>query len=126
MNICPDYTLAKEWPLTQEQNELIDFGIKRAQAVLSGQAGIGKTLAVVTMATHLMLKYRELFTVIICPPKALASFERELSEKLKVSYSIISTDKVELNKHSRYLIVSNTCMDKATPKIIKLAEHFKI
>ena len=41
MNItreCPDYTLAKDWPLTQEQNELIDFGIRRSQAVLSGQA----------------------------------------------------------------------------------------
>ena len=38
--VCRDYTLAKEWPLTQEQNELIDFGIRRANAVLSGQAGI--------------------------------------------------------------------------------------
>lgn len=35
---CPDYTLVKDWPLTEEQNELIGFGIKRANAVLSGQA----------------------------------------------------------------------------------------
>ena len=38
--VCQDYTIAKDWPLTQEQNELIEFGIKRSQAVLSGQAGI--------------------------------------------------------------------------------------
>ena len=38
--VCQDYTLAKEWPLTQDQNDLIDFGIRRANAVLSGQAGI--------------------------------------------------------------------------------------
>ena len=122
---CPDYTLAKEWPLTQDQNELIDFGIKRANAVLSGQAGIGKTLTVVTLATHLMVKYDNLFTIIICPPKALASFERELSEKLKVSYSIISTDKTVLNK-GRFLVISNTCLDKSISKIRELSQTFNL
>lgn len=125
METCPDYTLAKQWPLTQEQNELINFGIKRSCAVLSGQAGIGKTLAVVTLAAHLMINYKELYTVIICPPKALASFERELSEKLKVSYSIISTDKKILNK-GRFLVVSNTNIEKATPYILELYKKYKI
>lgn len=121
-----DYTLAKQWPLTQEQNDLIDFGISRANAVLSGQAGIGKTLAICTLVTHLMLKYKELYTVIICPPKALASFERELSEKMKVSYSIISTDKTILDPKGRFMVVSNTCLDKATPKILEISKHFRI
>lgn len=34
---CPDYTLAKDFPLKQEQNEMIDFAIKRFYAVISGQ-----------------------------------------------------------------------------------------
>ena len=38
LHFSDDYTVAKDWPLTQEQNELIDFGIRRSQAVLSGQA----------------------------------------------------------------------------------------
>ena len=79
-----------------------------------------------TLVTHLMLKYKDLYTVIICPPKALASFERELSEKLKVSYSEISTDKTFFNSKSRYLVVSNTCLDKAIPKILEISKVFKL
>lgn len=73
-----------------------------------------------------MLKFNNLYTVIICPPKALASFERELSEKLKVSYSIISTDKTDINSRARFLVVSNTCMEKATPIIVELSKSFKL
>ena len=34
---CPDYTLSKEFPLKLEQNEMIDFAIRRPYAVISGQ-----------------------------------------------------------------------------------------
>lgn len=34
---CPDYTLVKDFPLMQEQNEMIDFAIRRTEAVISGQ-----------------------------------------------------------------------------------------
>lgn len=34
---CPDYTLSKEFPLMLEQNEMIDFAIKRPYAIISGQ-----------------------------------------------------------------------------------------
>lgn len=73
-----------------------------------------------------MLKFNNLYTVIICPPKALASFERELSEKLKVSYSMITTDKTFINPKGRYLVISNTCMEKAIPKIAELSTQFKL
>ena len=64
--------------------------------------------------------------MIICPPKALASFERELSEKLKVSYSMISTDKTFINPKGRYIVISNTCIEKAMPKIAELSNSFKL
>ena len=34
---CHDYTLSKEFPLKLEQNEMIDFAIRRPYAVISGQ-----------------------------------------------------------------------------------------
>lgn len=126
INSAVDYTLVKEWPLTQEQNDLIDFGIKKSYAILSGQAGVGKTLAVLTLATHIMLKNRDVFTVVICPPKALIAFERELSEKLKVSYSIISSNKTNIVKGARFLVISNTCMEKAMLKIAELLGRYKL
>lgn len=40
ISVCPDYTLSKEFPLKQEQNEMIDFAIRRPYAVISGQTGL--------------------------------------------------------------------------------------
>lgn len=36
MNVL-DYTVAKEFPLTVEQNEIIDFLLKRSHAVCAAQ-----------------------------------------------------------------------------------------
>ena len=38
-----NYTLRREYPLTDEQNEVIDFLIKRTQAINACQTGFGKT-----------------------------------------------------------------------------------
>ena len=32
-----DYTLRKDWPLTEEQNEIIDFMIKKNKCICSAQ-----------------------------------------------------------------------------------------
>lgn len=34
-----NYTLRKDWPLTDDQNELIDFMIKKNKCVLAAQTG---------------------------------------------------------------------------------------
>ena len=124
--MVPDYTLSKEFPLKQEQNEMIDFAIRRPYAVISGQTGLGKTYTAVTLATQLMLKNRDLVTVVIAPPKALMSFEKELTEKLHVSYSMISTEKTFKNPNGRFLLVSNTCIDKAIATFGELYKNHKL
>lgn len=89
-------------------------------------AGLGKTYTAVTLATQLMLKNRDLVTVIIAPPKALMSFEKELTEKLKVSYSMISTEKTFKNPNGRFLLISNTCIEKAIPTLAELYKKYKL
>ena len=79
-----------------------------------------------TLAAWLMLKNRDLITVIIAPPKALMSFEKELTEKLKISYSVISTEKTFKNKNGRILLISNTCLEKAVPTLGELYKKYKI
>ena len=125
-SVCPDYTLSKEFPLKIEQNEMIDFAIRRPYAVISGQTGLGKTYTAVTLATQLMLKHRDLITIIIAPPKALLSFEKELTEKLKVKYSMISTEKTFKSPNSRFILVSNTCIDKAISTFGELHKNYKL
>ena len=121
-----DYTLSKEFPLKQEQNEMIDFAIRRPYAVISGQTGLGKTYTAVTLATQLMLKNKDLITIVIAPPKAIMSFEKELTEKLKVSYSIISTERTVKNPNGRFIIISNTCIKKALPVLSELYKKYKL
>lgn len=73
-----------------------------------------------------MLKNKDLVTVIIAPPKALMSFEKELTEKLHVSYSIVSTERKINNPKSRFLLVSNTCIDKVIAQLANLYKNYKI
>ena len=113
-----DYTLVKDFPLMKEQNEMIDFAIRRKEAVISGQTGLGKTYTALTLAMHLMLKYKNTATIIVCPPKALISFKRELEEKLKVSYSIVSTNENYIKENCRIVLISNTCLEKAVNLIL--------
>lgn len=124
--MLPDYTLSKSFPLKQEQNEMIDFAIRRPYAVISGQTGLGKTYTAVTLATQLMLRNKDLITIVIAPPKALLSFEKELSEKLKISYSMISTEKTFNNPKGRFLLISNTCIEKAIPTLGELNRKYKL
>ena len=42
-----DYTLRKEWPLTEEQNEIIDFMLKRNKAICSGGISIWEQLIII-------------------------------------------------------------------------------
>lgn len=44
MNNIPDYTLRKEWPLTKEQNEIVDFMIRRTKCVCAAQTRVWKNI----------------------------------------------------------------------------------
>ena len=54
------------------------------------------------------------------------SFEKELTEKLHVSYSIVSTERKINNPKSRFLLVSNTCIDKVIAQLANLYKNYKI
>jgi superfamily II DNA or RNA helicase len=105
---------------------MIDFAIKRPYAVVSGQTGLGKTYTAVTLATQLMLKNSDLMTVVIAPPKAIISFEKELTEKLQVSFSLMTTEKNFINPKGRFFLISNTCLEKAVPFLGELSRKYKL
>lgn len=88
--------------------------------------GLGKTYTAVTLATQLMLKNKDLVTVVIAPPKALMSFEKELNEKLKISYSLFSTEKTIRNPKGRFFLISNTCIEKSISLLGDLYKNFKV
>lgn len=107
-----DYTLNPEFPLTAEQNEVVDFLLQRTSCINASQTGLGKTYSTLTAMTHLMLEHKDLVSIIVVPPKALKVFRKELKEKLKVSFSEISKQNVSTKKSRIFLMTYSTLKEQ--------------
>ena len=71
--------LIKDKTLKPEQEDAVKFLLKRTSAIISLQTGLGKTLSVLTAMQHLKnILADRMLTIIVAPPNALISFEREL------------------------------------------------
>ena len=74
-----DINLIKEKTLKKEQEDAVKFLLRRTSAIISLQTGLGKTLSVLTAMQHLKnILSDRMITIIVAPPNALISFEREL------------------------------------------------
>lgn len=115
-----NYTLRKDWPLTNDQNDIIDYMIHRNKAVCAAQTGFGKTYTMSTALCHLLLKYNNTHAIILCPQKAVKAFKKELSTKLRVSYNTLTSSKPEMNPGARITIITHTSLKKYISYIIDL------
>lgn len=118
----PNYTLRKSWPLTDEQNEIIDFMIKRPIAVCAAQTGFGKTYTMSTALCHILLKYPDTHAIILCPQKAVKAFKKELSEKLKVFYNTLTSGTPQFKEGARISIITHTSLKKYIDYLNQLKE----
>ncbi len=121
-----NYTLRKDFPLTEEQNEVIDFMIHRNKCVNACQTGFGKTYSTLTAASWLLLKYEDLHVVCLVPQKAVKAFKRELEEKLKIKYNIISSQDNIDDPGARIHIITQTMLKDNLDYIINLSKKHKI
>ena len=121
-----NYTLRKDWPLTDEQNEVIDFMIHKNKCVNACQTGFGKTYSTLTAGCWLLLKYSELDIVALIPQKAVKAFKRELEEKLRVKYNIISSQDTRQQEGARIHLITQTMLKDNMEYITELAKNHKI
>lgn len=120
-----DYTIAKDFPLTDEQNEIIDWVIKKSQAVCAAQTGIGKTLTMSTAALHLTNIYSDLHFIIICPQKAVKAFRRELT-RLRVQFNEICSSNKRFSLNARFTVLTHTMVEKHVQEIIDLRSRYRL
>lgn len=120
-----NYTIAKKYPLTEEQNDVIDFMLKRPQAVCAAQTGIGKTLTLCTAALHLMLRYPDLHFVICCPQKAVKAFRRELT-RLNTSFNELSSSTRRFSMDVKFTIITHSMLEKHIQEIIDLRSRYRL
>lgn len=115
-----NYTLRKDWPLTEEQNEIIDFMIQRNKCVCSAQTGFGKTYTCSTALCHVLLKYSDTHAIILAPQKAVKAFKKELSQKLRVTFNTLTSNKPQMIPGARISIITHTSLKKYIPYITEL------
>ena len=118
-----NYTLRKEFPLTEEQNEIINFMIKRTECVCAAQTGFGKTYTGCTALCHILLKYPDTHAIILAPQKAVKAFKRELGEKLRIAYNTLTSAKPQMMNGARISIITHTSLKKYIPYINQLKEQ---
>lgn len=120
-----DYTLNKKYPLSDMQNEVIEFLLQRPQAVNACQTGLGKTLMSLTAAIIVMLQRKDIDTVVLCPQCAIKAFKRELTEKLKVKFNLLTSSKPQFQSGARIHIITHSSCKKYLDYIDKLHESGK-
>lgn len=120
-----DYTIAKAFPLTDEQNEIIDYMIKRPQAICAAQTGIGKTLTMSTAALWLQKYYPDLHFVIICPQKAVKAFRRELT-RLNVQFNELSSSTKRFSTLNKITVLTHTMVEKHVQEIVDLRAKYRL
>lgn len=114
-----DYTLNPKVPLTAVQNEVVDYMIRRPACVNACQTGLGKTYTTLTAMAHVLRDNKDLLAILVVPPKALKIFRKELSTKLKVSFSELSKHQ-NTNGNSRVFLLSHTSLRDHTRDIENL------
>lgn len=114
-----DYTLNPKVPLTSVQNEVVDFMLQRTACINACQTGLGKTYSTMTAMAHMLIQHKDLIAIVCVPPKALKIFRKELSSKLKVSFSEMSKQNVT-NKKSRVFLLSHTSLRENVKKMQEL------
>lgn len=119
-----DYTIAKQFPLSQDQNEAVDFMLNRPFCINACQTGLGKTYLSLTALMHILVANKDLFGIICVPPKALKVFRKELETKLEVTYSEFSTQNT-INTGSRIILVSHTKIADIVPMLNELLKQRK-
>lgn len=122
MKASRDYTLNKKFPLSDMQNETIEFLLQRAQAVNAAQTGLGKTYMSLTAAIIVMLQRNDMDTVVLCPQCAIKAFRRELTEKLKIRFNTLTSGKPQIQAGARIHIITHSSLKKRLEYLDKLYE----
>lgn len=108
-----DYSL-EGFQLTEEQNNICKNILQNYGGIINSQAGTGKTLTCLTIANHIInLDMSNTMQVcIVCPVKAVSSFKKELTQKIKQEYSIYTTKEYKIIQDARYHIFTYTKLDE--------------
>lgn len=121
-----NYTFRKEWPLTDEQNETIEYMLQRNKAICANQTGTGKTYTLSTAMCYILLKYPDTHAIFLVPQKAVKAFKKELSQKLRIAFNVLTSGKQEMMSGARITVITHTALKKYLPYIDELSKDHRL
>ena len=107
-----DFTINKQFPLTQQQNEVVEFLLKSPYCINATQTGGGKTYTTLTAAQHILNVRNDYECVCLVPPCALKAFKRELQQKLCQPFNTYTSSKPALMNNARFHIITHSMLNK--------------
>jgi uncharacterized protein (DUF2225 family) len=72
-----------------------------------------------------MLEDKDIYTIVLCPQCAVKAFRRELEEKIKIKYNLLTSGKPLLQTGARILIITQTSLKKYIDYIDKISQAGK-
>lgn len=110
-----NYTLPnkKNFKLSPEQQDIVEFLLQRDYAMNCSQTGIGKTFSTLTAAIHKILErpQDDIHFILLMPLSAVTAFEREL-QNLQLPYNLYSARRTKAMKDARFHIFNYSTLPK--------------
>lgn len=115
-----DFSVNSDIILKEPQRQAIEFCYSQANAVISLQTGLGKTLCACVLTRELMKAYPSLLAIYLVPQKAVKAFDKEL-KRLGLPHALWTSEKKLSQKGARILILTHTSLAKYKEDIVKIA-----
>lgn len=106
-----DYDCIPGITFTQGQIDAIDFALGKLNCIIGLQPGMGKTLVSLRVAYQILRKTNNTVCFILCPKEATTAFKKEFRTKVKLPYSIMTTEEQSFNKKGRFMIFNYSNLD---------------
>lgn len=118
-----DFTINKNNPLTQQQNEVVEFLLKSPVCINATQTGGGKTYTTLTAAMHILNVRDDYECVCLVPSCALKAFRRELQTKLNQPYNQYVSGRPSFMQGARIHLITQSMFEKYINVIVDIRKR---
>lgn len=95
----------------EEQIDAIDFALCRFNCIIGLKPGLGKTLVSLRVAYEILRRNQKTICFILCPKEANTAFKKEFRKRVRLPYSIMTTEEQSFNSKGRFMIFNYSNLD---------------
>lgn len=105
------YDCIPNFKFKEEQLDAIDFALTKLNCIVALKPGLGKTMVSLRVAYQILKKTQKTICFILCPREANTAFKKEFKNRLRLPYSIFTTDEQSFDRKSRFMLFNYSNLD---------------